>query len=282
MLERILYPIEELAEKNTRVMVNQKIDPEKTRLFFDVCQEAGTRYLESLYPGYEDNQPSLPNIDQFETEQKKTLLQSILIHDVQIVLIRPEMFHYRQIIYQFLTERDFKVVYDDVRVVDAIQYALIYKHVFGIPEARSALPTRTMTFINSPNLLVVFTDPKKRYGGTFESLADGFFKQHKGREGVHQQNTLRGEIIYQEAVRLGFDTLSDFIIALATDPMYAYRHIITQPGDHYHTYIKADKPLMAYNAQGVHIPNSTELPKDLLVLNTVDQLNDIYEALRNN
>ena len=69
-------------------------------------------------------------------------------------------------------------------------------------------------------------------------------------------------------MKLGFNTLNNEIIATATDPIYAYRHLteLDRKKD-------ASATALRYNAVLVHVPDANEMIRDISALLTVDQLN---------
>lgn len=242
-------------------------------------QDIGQQYISGLYPDYDQPKirhnrldfPATPQ-EQIRLETAKTITQE---NNIGLILIRPEMYHIKNNFCEFLIKNGFNIVYEDPRIVDTRTYAALYNSTFDVEAAKPAWPTRTVVYVDSLSYQIIFIDPKNR----FESLADSFFTQYKGQEGILQRNTLRGEVVYSEAIKLGFDGLKGEELSLALDPFTALRNIVQLPGKQPHSHLPHNLSLLKYNAVSVHIPNATELTRHLAALNDDYQLKQIYELL---
>ena len=104
-------------------------------------------------------------------------------------------------------------------------------------------------------------------------------ENYKGTEAIEDGYTIRGSVVLQEAIRLGFHELKNEELAMALDPFTDLRNITQLPGNHPHSHLPEEKALLKYNAVSVHVPNYKEIIRDLAVLNNISQLNEIYAAI---
>ena len=239
-------------------------------------QAAGKKYLSRVFPGWENPEKMQQHFDITENDADKFKLASFLVteHDLGMLLIRPEMYHHSGAVLGFLTENNFRIRYVSNRNVGKEAYMAMYGDVFNRPPAIPSLPTRTIVYLDSPSMLVLFSDPKKRFSD--KSLAEGFCAEYKGKEGLFNSQTIRGGVVYPEAIRLGFHTLVNEALQLALDPLTALRHIVASSTENQpHSYLPPDKSLLKYHAVSVRVPNSKEIIRDLYVLNDKDQLREI-------
>lgn len=241
-------------------------------------QAAGKKYLSSVFPDWENPTKMQQNskFPENDTDDEKFKFVSDLVTklDLGMLLVRPEMYHHSGAVMDFLTQNNFKIRYAGNRNVDRKAYAVMYGDVFNRPPAIPSLPTRTMVYLDSPSMLILFSDPRKRFSD--KSLADGFCAGFKGKEGLPDSKTVRGGVVYPEAIRLGFHTLVNEALRLALDPLTALRHIVaSSPENQPHSYLPPNKSLLKYNAVSVHVPDSREIIRDLCVLNNKYQLGEI-------
>lgn len=274
---RIPVTIENLADKHNLILMDINITQEEVNADYARSVDAGNAFMEKALPGY-GNKNYIPPAFEL-SEIQKEVVEGIVNHDVALLLVRPEMYHHHGAFHGFLDRNGFNIIYSGDRTVDYVQYSQICRGTFSIDDAKHSFPTRTAVYTNSPTKLIIFTDPKRRYSLKGITLADGFVNEFKGAAGVYQPGTLRGDVVFNEALRLGFDKLDDSVLALATDPFHTCRYLTQLPGTHPHSHLPKDRSLMFYNSVSVHIPNGKEIVTDLAILNTISQLNEISNQL---
>lgn len=271
-----------LSDNNTAEMYEHGINPtqasESPRYSFD----SSAKYLLGVLSGRilsaMEAGRITPCIDitRLETEKGKLMRNIMVDGNVAMILIRPEMHHASDAFVDYLKRQGYDILLQSDKSIDIQQYEKMYAHAIIEPDARPTMPTRTMVYVDSPSKLIVFSDPNKARDSE-EHLADSFFRLHKGRQGVNDGHTLRGGIVYEEAKTLGLDQLEHPIVQRAVDPMSAYRHLVF--GDHSlpspHLQLPQDDQLLQYTGVGVHIPDSTEINRDLGAICTEDDLKEI-------
>src|SRR5207302_3001928 len=134
----------------------------------------------------------------------------------------------------------------------------MYEHVIVSKERIYSRLTRAAVYLSRPARLMVF--------GRRETEADGIsaiddFSKFKGKQGVEASGTLRGELIYNEAMQLGFHILEDSEAAHVADPFGSYRKMMREGIDGPHRDLK--HPLLFYTAVGIHSPDKDEIHRDL-------------------
>lgn len=214
----------------------------------------------------------------WDNQSERSLAVRSLIerHNLAILLVRPEMFHHKDKIADFLQQNEFKVVAQIDRSISYEQYAFLYNNVFSISAAQPSLPTRTMVYVGPPCSLIIFKPNEKIEG----ALPDLFCRYYKGREGVPDKTTIRGGIVLKEALRLGFHLLQSQTIRIALDPIGALRNIVTLDGEHPHSHLPEKMRLLKYNAVSVHVPDSSEIVRDLSVLCSDSELKGVENDVR--
>lgn len=274
--------IKDLAQYNVLAMIGLSIP-----IVPKNCQEsreAGHHYITSVYPHYDHPEVRHKEFDfpKTDTEIDRYELSGQILRefDIGLALIRPEMFHVRGKMEDFLRKNGFQIVLSDERRVDSRSYGVLYNEAFDIEPAKPSWPTRTIVYLDSPSFLIVFKDPKKRFGN--EKLANGFFENHKGHEGIKDDRTIRGSVVLEEALRLGFHELKSEELALALDPFTTLRNIVQRSGQQPHSHLPKKHALLKYNAVSVHVPNTSEIQRDLAILNDIYQLKGIYDLLGKN
>jgi hypothetical protein len=263
-----------LAENNSTFLDKLGVSTEQLRKEFRVGRRIGQDLMDSLYPGYRESK--LPKLRTVIEDDDNELLDQIISKNVALFLVRPEMVHLTPEICSFLATNQFSIKYVDKRVITAESYATLYHEIFARPQAKPALPTRTLVYMGHVTNLIVFTDPLNRY----PNLPNGVVEEFKGVGGVEDSTTVRGSVVFREALRIGFNRLEDEDLALALDPLHVYRHLISLRGSFPHSHLPKERALLNYNAVSVHVPNKSEIRKDLGALNTSSQLKEIYENIK--
>ncbi len=197
---------------------------------------------------------SLKNIKAI-TSNRSDIIDSIIKNGAGLILIRPEMLHAHKLVERFLTERRFKVEISLEKKIDFNSYWAIYNDGLINPDSFLDFPTRTLIYTSGHCRLIIFTDPKNRYGS---KMMDDFCRLFKGEEGVIKEGTIRGEIVLRELLRVGVGDRSKKDLEFILDPIGMYRHIVDAniPSDGIHN--KCDHPFLHYAGAGVHIPDSGE------------------------
>lgn len=217
----------------------------------------------------------------FISLQKRKLAECLLVKGCTLIIIRPDLYHSSQEIVCFLRQQSFRVVGVFDLLVNSDTYWNMYKSSIVHPHAWDTMPTRTMAYTGSSVKIVVFQD--KNLNGSSESLfADVFSARYKGQQGVRRQGTLRGDLVFSEATRLGFHVLDDFAIQMACDPLGAYRHKIagncvskTIP----HGHLQREYQLLQYTGVGVHVPDGTEFVNDTCSLLSLEQIESLVDPI---
>jgi hypothetical protein len=267
-----------LAESNLRKLDLHGINRDSIKTRMDALV-AGEFYFSEIFTPEQITQVNrgITTEPDLYDQPKDSLATYITQFDPALILLRPEMVHQSDSILDFLTNNGFSPQWlDDIRVTNN-QYWHLYKHAIVRPQARKSMPTRTITYTDLPSKLILFTDPHNRFNSVEQPLADGFVNEFKGVHASYQHNTLRGDLVYREALRLGLHTLTG-IVSLATDPFRTLSHIIYD-NDNYHNYLPISYRPLIYNSVGVHVPNSAEFKRDLCILLTNDQLTEIANII---
>jgi 2-phosphoglycerate kinase len=266
-----------LAEANMRQLElvgldpARRTDPSADQLYFDYRLTGRTRQRIGGSESVRKN-----SIISYIDSEEKELMREISAFNPGMILVRPEMYHNCNAFKDFLERNGFNVLFEADVELDIERYERLYEDAISIPDAQATMPTRTLVYTDSPCKLMVFADERNRYQG---ALADNFFEEFKGREGIYTPNTLRGDIVYQEARRLGYHELTDPVLADALDPFGAYRRIVQSPSGPHAGYNPEDR-LLKYDAVGVHVPNYHELIHDLPIICSKDQLKEILVRLK--
>lgn len=177
--------------------------------------------------------------------------------DVGMLLVRPDMVHIAPEIERFLGEHFSLLEVSDITVTPE-QYWSMYEHVITSKERTYSRLTRAAIYLGSPSRLMVFERQETEKDGV--SAPDHLFK-FKGKQGIEEPGTLRGDIVYKEAVDVGLHTLNDPQIAHIADPFGAYRKMMRSKIEGLHSSL--EYPLLFYTAVGVHIPDAQEIQRDL-------------------
>lgn len=176
-----------------------------------------------------------------------------------MILVRPDMFHISSKFEDFIKQR-FKIITAENVTMTQAAYWDIYRHdLYRLSTMHSRL-TRAAMYIGSTCRLIVFKDAED----SDVNISDQVVRELKGSQGNPQPNTLRGEIVYKEALRLGLhDVCKNGRIQMATDPFAAYRKL-SQEEHGPHT--RVGYPLLFFTGVGVHVPNGAEIAGDLRAL----------------
>lgn len=179
---------------------------------------------------------------------------------IGMILIRPDMVHAVPEFETFVSDR-FHLLHKASVMMDKEMYWQIYSHDLYRPETMHSRLTRAALYIGSPCCLMVFKD---RMATPARSVPNYVCTTLKGSQGRYQPDTLRGDIVYRNAIKLGLHRLQqpdiDDRIRLAVDPFGAYQALSSQPSG---SHAGLQFPLLFYTGVGVHVPDSSEIDTDL-------------------
>ena len=178
---------------------------------------------------------------------------------IGMALVRPDMYHTYPAAEKLIANNGFTLIESIATEIDSGAYWQMYSDALTGHEPRKTRLTRAAVYIGSPCRLLVFHDQVRESDGS--AAADRIFSEFKGTQGTPSQGTLRGEVVLNSALKLGFDTLCDPLIAAAVDPFGAYRKIVAEK--HQTNHATATYPMLFYNGVGIHVPNYSEMQTDL-------------------
>ncbi len=189
--------------------------------------------------------------------------QEVIPPTIGMVLLRPDMVHLEEQAETFLSQRFTLLDASRVTVTPETYWRMYSDAIIGRESKHSRL-TRATVYIGSECRLFTFEQPL----GMPQDIpaADYTFSSLKGRQGIRQSGTLRGEVVYNGALEAGFHTLTDHETALAVDPFGAYRKIVAEESES--PCQDLVHPLLFFTGVGIHIPNHQEMQRDLALLQT--------------
>jgi hypothetical protein len=280
---KIPREIFKLSEKNRQIVTSLCLEmgckDEELSKDWDLSRKAGEIFMKRVFQKYQYDMFLTHSIFKdkeniLASAKKKEIAKHLLYRDHTLVVIRPELYHSTQKIINFLKERGFCVVTVFNKEINPETYWQMYKTAIVHKDAADTIPSRTMIYTNSPAKVILLRS-SKYYPQLEELLADSFFSFYKGNQGVRDLNTLRGGLVFSEAVKLGFNTLENPIIKMACDPLGAYRHKIkgnskakTIP----HGHLLEEYQMLQYTGVGIHVPDSGEFLDDVCSLLSLRQL----------
>jgi hypothetical protein len=247
-----------LAEKNGTLLDKLNFDPRKDNPFEldspNTFSDSGLFTSEAIDCIFNDKAPA-PLL----TAQRVTPKYGM-------VLVRPDMAHIAPQVETFIDER-FQLADVTNTVVTPEIYWEMYGDAMVSRETRQSRLTRAAVYINSLCRLIVFERSETKVDGV--PAADYTFKYLKGKQGVRQSGTLRGDLVYNGAIKANLHTLTDEQTALAVDPFGAYRKIVCGSIESpCHT---LTHPLLFFTGVGIHIPDFQEVQRDLTLFNPSDR-----------
>ena len=236
-----------LAEKDTALLEKLNFDPQRDDPFeldnLETFQETGLFCKAAL-------------ARMFDKDDAKDVVEQTYEADIPasvgMLLVRPDMVHIAPKIEQFIGERFSLLDVSDITVTPE-QYWSMYEHVITSKERTYSRLTRAAIYLNSQCRLMVFERAETEDDGI--PAPDHLF-EFKDKQGIEEIGTLRGDIIYGEALKIGLHKLEDPQIAHVADPFGAYRKIERDNIKGLHSSL--EHPLLFYTAVGVHIPDSQE------------------------
>lgn len=190
---------------------------------------------------------------------------------VGMLLIRPDMFHLAPRVEAFV-EQHFTLRESTTTVVTPDTYWALYADAITGRETAQSRLTRAAVYVGSPCKLLLFEQAAEQG----MAAADRMFYHYKGKQGIEQPDTLRGDLVYHEALRMGLHTLADNHLAQAVDPFGAYRKIVrerTASACH-----ELAHPLLFFTGVGIHVPNRAELSRDITLLHASQDAEALHVA----
>ncbi|MEM1312117.1 MAG: hypothetical protein AAGF07_01500 [Patescibacteria group bacterium] len=232
--------------------------------------EFGDKFLDDILNKYPDCLEIEPN------PEIKDLLSRF--PNLAMLIVRPEMYHIAWKIENFLSQQNLEII-DTLNIkISYKQYLSICRESIKVPAAKFSMPTRTMVYTGGLSKIILCKTKNKQ-----EVLSDKLVDSLKGKGGVQDSNhrTIRGGIVHNEAIKLGFHELNDPEIRSAIDPIGVLRLITEFP--EYQTKLAKSVVIpylrLVYSAVAVHIPNSQEIAKDLSSINCSEWIQNVFNKM---
>lgn len=247
--------VDEFIEANYKIgsfcygeEVNRLLWERKINLIYDLYKE----YLDSL------DLESLEKVD---------------FSKLGLILVRPEVYYYRDEYRKFLEERELEVLFEKKVSIDFRQYLLLYYDSFILDDTMYDFPSRTFNYIDNDCYLFVVTSRTK------DNVANYLFSI-KGKQGRLEIGTLRGDVSY----RLLKDNIVDGHLideaVIPLDPIGAGRMLTRDLIPHDGSHNVSDIPLLFYAGQSVHIPNGNEIRRDMATLCDREEIQYVLKKVR--
>lgn len=264
-----LKHIEDLAEKNTALLEAMNFNP-----YHDSPNDL---INEESYSASGLFTPEGINCIFGNTELELDEINPVIDPNTSMILVRPEMEHAIGDFRNFLSDR-FRIIHDTEVTVQPQQYWNLYADAIVRRETDFSRLTRAAVFIGSPSRVITFVDPAR--GESDIPLADMIYKDLKGVQGVATAGTLRGEVVYENVIMAGFQRIlrddCDETLKRAIDPFGAYRQAIVSGAVRRQDLVY---PILQFVGVGVHVPNYSEVQRDISTLLTKSDLDAIkYSA----
>lgn len=216
-------------------------------------------------------------VDQYS--ERKRAITEINLRKIGMVVVRPELLRMTDDVRSLLEGAGLNVVHQINTQIDFNQYWALYGPGLADPDARYDFPTRTLNYINQDIAVLIATQQNPLGDRT---VSEEITERLKGRQGSYSEGTLRGDLAFtalNNFVRLDGNGFIDGPSTMALDPIGAYRAIVNGniPTDRSHA--NSDVPLLFYAGQGVHVPDDTEIARDLSVLGNHDDFDTIAQRI---
>ncbi len=195
--------------------------------------------------------------------------------DVGLLLIKPEQYDNRNDYINYLQKLKLDVLYSSVKKIGINEFFLLHKDAFINPDTKSELPTRCFNYIDRNTFLIMVSGDPKEYG--CDSISD-YLSSLRGIPGKKEDNTLMGDLAYRSLSpyivgKENFEESSNILL----DPIGAYRMLAREKVKSKRFLPEGvDMPLLYYCGEGVHIPNSTELEKEIGIICTEKEIEQIH------
>lgn len=248
-------------------------------------------FLEKVVYGQQAPLIKEKNVDLLE-ERHDELMKRLCFFDYEsyvdldkigAILVRPEVFCDRERYRQFLEKIKLDVIYEKKVRLSFEKYWILY-HEQMMEGLRAYDPltdfaTRTFNYIHNDCYLYIVR-PSESLNMQASNVAEYLFR-YKGKQGYDIPNTLRGDIAYnsllpytENEVKLKNST------NIPLDPIGVYRALVR--GEIYsdRCHIDADRPILFYGGQSVHIPDRYELFKDLNMFCDKEDAANLYLKIK--
>jgi len=259
--------IHALAEKAAEITARIGFDPARDDPFEldhpDVFRDSGLFEPEAIARIFGNKDVATTSPDEAEELEPSTLYPQA----IGMVLVRPDMLHIAPQVEEFVGDR-FEIIDSVTTEVGPEVYWQMYSEAIVGRETRNSRLSRAAIYVGSACQMIVFR--AKDSQPTEEPTADYVYEQLKGKQGVAQPDTLRGELVLEGALAIGAHQLVDRTVALALDPFGAYRKIVREDQNGPHASLA--HPLLFYTGVGVHVPNYQEMQRDLALLDAAGQM----------
>ena len=199
------------------------------------------------------------------------LSKEIDLDRIGLVVVRPEMYDSREEIVKKLEDLKFEILHSGDKILNREQYITLYYHGLIHPYSTIDFPTRTLNYIDKKSYLIIVSSKDRG------NVSD-YLNAIKGQPGFISENTFRGYTteVLKAYIKTRDSFYSEYNALL--DPISAYRLIVDHKVDQTKTdnhHEQADFPLLYYAGQGVHIPDSTEIQRDINVICTEKELKKV-------
>ena len=194
--------------------------------------------------------------------------------DIGFVIIRPDMRHIDQTLLTFLENNNLEIVKCFEKKVDYSQYKKIYeKDLFekmeNNPRMLFTIPSRTLVYLAGNSNIVLFRQKTL----SDEHSSDYVVNNLKGLEGRPEENTIRGDIVYKECLKL--QESGELL-----DPFGMYEKMIkSNKKDLFHYGYPDSSKILRYAGQGVHCPNKLEAIRDLAAVLSLNELTNLSQEI---
>ncbi len=206
----------------------------------------------------------------------QSALQGLDLQRLSIVVVRPEALDMVDAVTALLDTHNLEVVVNKPTQLSFEQYWALYGPGLVDPDAHFDFPTRTLNYVDK-DIRVLVTKSSRNDIAT-RPVSDFITSELKGRQGSYTPNTLRGDIAYTALKSLVTTDGTSFINPshnLALDPIGAYRQLVTGGVASDRMHVTADSPLLFYAGQAMHVPDSSEMNRDIRVFLTEEEISGL-------
>jgi hypothetical protein len=199
-----------------------------------------------------------------------------------VVVVRPEALGLADASKDLLRSNGLEVLLDKTTQIDFQQYWALYGPGLSDPDAKYDFPTRTLNYINKDIQILVVAGSDRVTGPV--PVSDFITDRLKGRQGSYSPNTLRGDIAYtalKNLLKFNGTSFTTPQYNLALDPIGAYRQLVRGDIASDRMHESADSPLLFYAGQSMHVPDSSEIGRDIRILLTEEEIARVSESLNN-
>ncbi len=194
-------------------------------------------------------------------------VERLLMTGMVPILIRPEMYHIRFDIIDYLISQGCFIFGEYEKRINFGQYWILYEHVFGDTVKEMHVRRRMFGYLHKPAyLILVGIDTNSNS----MQNADLMVRNFKGRAGFFQANTLCGDVIFREVSNIL--SRNDDTELFAIDPIMEYIHNDDT------VYEEGVVSKLHANLHGIHLPEYHEVKKDICALLTEEEIDGLVTA----